>query len=173
LLHLGGRAAVDQALSRLARSGKLIRSGRGLHLQQVEDRFGPRPPTASNLIEAFAEQRGETIVASRAAEANALGLTTRVPVREVYLTSGPSRLLRLGAQEIELRHAPAWQLILPRRAAGGAVRALAWIGRERAHEALATLPGRLSEGDLQELIGARARLPTWMAREVSTLAVHG
>jgi len=106
-------------------------------------------------------------------EANALGLTTQVPVREVYLTSGPSRRLRLGAQEIELRHAPAWQLILPGRSAGSAVRALAWLGRERAHEALATLPGRLSEGDLQELIGARARLPTWMAREVSTLAVHG
>jgi len=89
-------------------------------------------------------------------EANALGLTTQVPVREVYLTSGPSRRLRLGAQEIELRHAPAWQLILPGRSAGSAVRALAWLGRERAHEALATLPGRLSEGDLQELIGARA-----------------
>jgi len=29
LLHLGNRAAVDQALSRLARSGKLIRAGRG------------------------------------------------------------------------------------------------------------------------------------------------
>ena len=170
LLHLGNRAAVDQALSRLARSGKLIRAGRGLYLQRVEGRFGPRPPTASNVVEAVAEQRGETVVASGAAEANALGLTTQVPVREVYLTSGPNRRLRLGAQEIELRHAPAWQLILPGRSAGSAVRALAWLGRERAHEAL---PSRLSERDLQELLGARARLPTWMAREVSTLAAHG
>ena len=31
LLHLGNRAAVDQALSRLARRGQLIRVGRGLH----------------------------------------------------------------------------------------------------------------------------------------------
>ena len=173
LLHLGNRAAVDQALSRLARSGKLIRAGRGLYLQRVEGRFGPRPPTTSNLVEALAEQRGETVVASGAAEANALGLTTQVPVREVYLTSGPNRRLRLGAQEIELRHAPAWQLILPGRSAGSAVRALAWLGRERAHEVLATLPSRLSERDLQELLGARARLPTWMAREVSALATHG
>ena len=30
LLHLGGRAAVDQALSRLARRGELVRISRGL-----------------------------------------------------------------------------------------------------------------------------------------------
>ena len=30
LLHLGTRAAVDQALSRLARRGQLLRVGRGL-----------------------------------------------------------------------------------------------------------------------------------------------
>ena len=30
LLHLGSRAAVDQALSRLARRGALLRAGRGV-----------------------------------------------------------------------------------------------------------------------------------------------
>ena len=48
-----------------------------------------------------------------AAAANALGLTTQVPMRAVYLTSGPSRRLKLGAQMIEIRHAPIWQLIFP------------------------------------------------------------
>jgi hypothetical protein len=32
---------------------------------------------------------------------------------------------------------------------------------------------RLSEDDFQELIAARARLPTWMAREVSAPVAHG
>ena len=41
LLHLGSRAAVDQALSRLARSGRLMRICQGIYMQPVETRFGP------------------------------------------------------------------------------------------------------------------------------------
>ena len=36
LLHLGNRAAVDQALSRLAERGQLIRAGRGVYLRPVD-----------------------------------------------------------------------------------------------------------------------------------------
>ena len=32
LLHLGSRAAVDQALSRLVRRGRLVRAGRGVYM---------------------------------------------------------------------------------------------------------------------------------------------
>ena len=53
--------------------------------------------------EILAKQRGETIVPSGAAAANALGLTTQVPVKSVYLTSGRSRVLNLGRQAVELR----------------------------------------------------------------------
>ncbi|HEY5330609.1 MAG TPA: DUF6088 family protein, partial [Acidobacteriaceae bacterium] len=124
LLHLGNRAAVDQVLSRLAKSGQLLRVSRGLYVAPVQSRFGARPPSASKTVESLGEQRGETVVRHGAAAANALGLTTQVPVREVYLTSGPSRELKLGAQVVELRHAPSWQLVLPGSVAGDAVRAL-------------------------------------------------
>lgn len=128
LLHLGKRAAVDQALSRLARRGRLLRAGRGLYLRPVESKYGVRAPAAEKVVEAIAARRGEAIATSGAAAANALGLTTQVPVRPVYLTSGPSRKLKLGAQIVELRHAPRWQLTLAERAAGEALRALAWVG---------------------------------------------
>ena len=103
LLHLGSRAGVDQALSRLVRRGNLMRAGRGLYIRPVESRFGTRPPEASKVVEAMAAQRGERVAPHGAAAANELGLTTQVPVREVYLTSGRSRSLKLGAQVIELR----------------------------------------------------------------------
>ncbi len=61
-------------------------------------------------VEALAAQRGEVIVSSGAAAANSLGLTTQVPVRTVYLTSGRTRKMSLGKQIVELRHAPRWQL---------------------------------------------------------------
>ena len=173
LLHLGNRAAVDQVLSRLVQRGSLLRAGRGIYVLPVEGRFGIRAPSTVKMIEGLANQRGEIIVSHGAAAANALGLTTQVPMRAVYLTSGPSRRLKLGAQMIEFRHAPIWQLIFPGRTAGEVVRALAWLGPEKAGEALRKLRTKLPPSELQEVAAARGRLPTWMAREISALVSNG
>jgi hypothetical protein len=173
LLHLGNRAAVDQVLSRLVQRGTLLRVGRGIYALPVAGRFGSRAPSTAKMVEGFASQRGETIVSHGAAAANVLGLTTQVPMRAVYLTSGPSRHLKLGAQTVEFRHAPVWQLIFPGRVAGDVVRALAWLGPEKAGEALRALRAQLPPAAMKEVASARARLPTWMAQEVSALVPHG
>lgn len=173
LLHLGGRAAVDQVLSRLAKRGALLRAGRGIYVVPVESRFGTHAPSASKMVEGLASQRGETIVLHGAAAANALGLTTQVPMKAIYLTSGRNRRLKVGAQTVEFRHAPIWQLIFPSRPAGEVVRALAWLGPEKAGEALRKLRFKLQPSELEEVASVRARLPTWMAQEVSALLAHG
>jgi Family of unknown function (DUF6088) len=98
LLHLGNRAAVDQALSRLVERGQLIRASRSVYLRPIASRFGMRAPSVEQAVEALATQRGEVIVSNGAAAANALGLTTQVPIRAVYLISGRSRRMSLGKQ---------------------------------------------------------------------------
>ena len=123
-------------------------------------------------VEALANQRGEVIVPSGAAAANTLGLTTQVPVRSVYLTSGRTRKMNLGKQVIELRHAPRWQLAMAYRPAGAAVRALAWLGPEKAEAALKTLKRKLPPAAFNELVTAAPQLPTWLARSVGK-AAHG
>lgn len=173
LLHLGTRAAVDQTLSRLARRGSLMRVGRGLYVRPIEGRFGVRPPEPATVVRAIAEHHGENVVPHGAAAANELGLTTQVPVREVYLTSGPTRKLKLGNQVVELRHAPAWQLALPGRKAGALIRALAWLGPEHASDAIEAVRGRLPESERNAVVEQRRMLPTWMAQQVSRLASHG
>ena len=169
LLHLGKRAAVDQVLSRLVRRGALLRISRGIYATPVVSRFGTRAPSTVKMVEGLATQRGETIVSSGAAAANTLGLTTQVPVRAVYLTSGPNRRLTLGAQTVEFRHAPTWKLMFPGQAAGEIVRALAWLGPEKAAEALRKLRLKLPASELRDIASARSRLPTWMAQEISGL----
>ena len=169
LLHLGSRAAVDQALSRLARAGRLLRVCRGVYMRPVETRFGTRPPIIEEAVMALAELWGETIVPCGGGAANVLGLTTQNPVQLVYLTSGPDRQLRLGGQKARLRHAPRWQLVAPYRPAGNAVRALAWFGPREVEDALAAVASRLSDEDMAELAAARAIMPAWMAEPVSAL----
>lgn len=172
LLHLGNRAAVDQALSRLAERSQLLRAGRGVYFLPVQSRFGTRAPSVEQALEALAAQRGEVIVSSGAAAANSLGLTEQVPVRSVFLTSGRTRKMSLGQQVVELRHAPRWQLAMPHQPAGQALRALAWLGPENAEAALQTLKRKLPALAFGELVAAAPQLPTWLARSVGKFA-HG
>lgn len=170
LLGLGTRAGIDQALSRLARSGALLRVGRGIYALPVESRFGTRPPETEKLVEAIAQARGETVASHGAAAANALGLTTQVPTRSVFLTSGRSRMLKVGRLTVELQHAPSWQLTLAGKPGGQIVRALAWLGPQRAQELSSLLKLKAPRGAIEEVARARMRLPDWMARQVSDLA---
>jgi hypothetical protein len=172
-LHLGSRAAVDQALKRLKQRKELMPLYRGVYVRPVKTRFGTRAPNAAKVIEGIAATRAETVVSHGAAAANSLGLTTQVPTKLVYLTSGKSRSLKLGAQTVEMKHAPQW-LLLPAQRAGEAVRALEWIGAHRAAEALTVLKQKLPQSTMDELIALRPALPAWMSKSISqTLVAHG
>ena len=173
LLHLGNRAAVDQALSRLARSGDLLRVCQGVYMRPVETRFGPCAPSVSKAVRALADLWGETIVPCGGASAHVLGLTTQVPVRSVYLTSGPSRRLQFGRLAVELRHAPRWQLAAPDRRAGEVIRAMAWLGPEEMLKGLETVLPGLSPQEVGELANARATMPHWMAEPLSKVVANG
>ncbi len=172
-LHLGSRPAVDQAFSRLAKAGKLLRVARGAYAAPVSSRFGSRAPTPEKVVKALAEQSGEIVVPHGASAANVLGLTRQVPIREVYLTSGRTRKLKLGHSEVLVKHAPRWMLALGTRPAGAAVRALAWIGPTHADESLALLRRTLPHSEWKALTSARATLPGWMAQAIGKEAARG
>lgn len=167
LLNLGSRAGVDQALSRLARRGELLRVNRGVYVLPVTGRFGKRPPSEEKVIESLTTQRRELVTPSSAAAANALGLTTQVPVRPIYLTSGRSRNLTLGKLNVELRHAPSWQL--GQGHGGEIVRALFWAGPERVEETVATLSSKIPPSEFAHIIQSISNLPSWM---ITTMAQH-
>lgn len=167
LLHLGNRAAVDQTLSRLARRQILMRVARGIYVRPVQTKYGVRSPTPEKIVQELSNVGGEIIVSSGAAAANALGLTTQVPIKTIYLTSGRSRQLSLGKQAVELRHVKPWQLAKGHEVAGQAARALAWLGPQRAARALTTLRGAISSEAWTSLQGMRSALPEWLAESVS------
>lgn len=165
LLSFGSRAGVDQALSRLTRRGELLRISRGVYVLPVNGRFGKRAPSPEKVIEALSAQRGEVITPSTATAANVLGLTTQVPVRPIYLTSGRNRTLTLGKLNVELRHAPNWQLRPGHE--GEIIRALAWAGPERARETFATLSSKVQPSQFVNIVQNGLNLPSWMIASVS------
>jgi hypothetical protein len=165
-LHLGSRAAVDQALKRLEQRKELMRLSRGVYVRPVQTRFGTRAPAPEKVVASIATSHAETVVNHGAAAANVLGLTTQVPTRLVYLTSGRKRRLHLGAQVVEMKHAPQWMLLPSHRAAGEAVRALAWVGQHRVSEAMMMLKQTLPSSTVEELVAVRPALPSWMSESI-------
>lgn len=174
LLHLGARAAVDQALTRLARRGALTRLSRGFYVRPVKTRFGERAPEIGKTVQALAQALGETVTAHGAVAANSLGLSTQVPIRPIYLTSGANRRLTLGGQVVEFRHAPAWQLAEPQSRAGEVMRALFWAGPEQDAALARTLHEGLPQAERETLADLRTGMPGWMAACVSAaMTAHG
>ncbi len=166
-LHLGSRAAVDKALSRLAESGELLRVVRGRYVLPRTTRFGRRAPSTRQVAEQFSRATGEVLVPSGATEAHHLGLTTPMPVRAVYLTSGPNRRLQLGEQTVELNNAPQWQLAGPGTREGAVLRAVEWMGPEASQEMAERAVSSLSPEERQRLLAACIGAPTWLARRLT------
>jgi hypothetical protein len=131
-----------------------MRLSRGVDVRPVQTRFGTRAPAPEKVVASIATSHAETVVNHGAAAANVLGLTTQVPTRLVYLTSGRNRRLHLGAQVV---------LLPSHRAAGEAVRALAWVGEHRVSEAMMTLKQTLPSSTVEELVAVRPALPSWMS----------
>lgn len=165
-LHLASRSTVDQAFSRLAKGGELLRVSRGLYVAPITGRFGKRAPATEKVISSIASKSQQVIVLSGARAANTLGLTQQVSIREVFVTNGRPRILQLGNAQVRIEHAPHWQVTLGATTAGDAVRALAWLGEPHVQEAVAKLRACLSSSDWQILKSHRASLPPWMAEAI-------
>jgi hypothetical protein len=128
-LGLGSRAAVDEALARLAREGVIRRLGRGLYdYPRLHDALGPVPADPDRVAAALARKSGSRLQSAGARAANALGLSTQVPARPVYLTDGRRRTVQIGGQTIELRHAEPRSLAGAGRIEGAVIQALRHLG---------------------------------------------
>ncbi|WP_331375735.1 DUF6088 family protein [Sinorhizobium chiapasense] len=170
-LDVAERAAVDQALSRLVKAGKLRRLARGLYdFPKVHPQLGPLSPTPDDVAQALARETGSHVQIAGARAANALGLSTQVPAKSIYLTDGPSRRVVLGKRVVDLRHASPKHLIAPGSAAGTVVQALRHVGAVRARDVAQIAARRLSVSDKKKLASTAVQAPAWMRPTLVSIA---
>ena len=173
-LDVAGRAAVDQALSRLVKGGKLRRLVRGLYdFPKVHPKLGPLSPAPDDVAKALARETGSQVQIAGARAANALGLSTQVPAKSTYLTDGPSRRVVLGKRVVDLRHASPKHLIAPGSPAGTVVQALRHVGSDRAADVARIAARRLSPTDKKTLASTAVQAPAWMRPTLVSIANGG
>ncbi|MER9752687.1 type IV toxin-antitoxin system AbiEi family antitoxin domain-containing protein [Mesorhizobium sp. M0166] len=170
-LDLGDRAAIDQALSRLVKGGKLRRLARGLYdFPKMHIKLGPLSPTPDDVARALARETGSQVQITGAQAANALGLSTQVPARNTYLTDGPSRRVVLGRRTVDLRHASPKHLIAPGSPVGTVVQALRHLGPTRAVDIAHVAARSLSARDKKILANSVIQAPAWMRSTLVSIA---
>lgn len=170
-LDVAGRAAVDQALSRLVKRGQLRRLARGLYdFPKLHPQLGPLSPAPDDVARALARETGSQVQIAGAQAANALGLSTQVPAKNTYLTDGPSRRVVLGKRVVDLRHTSPKHLIAPGSPAGTVVQALRHVGPLRAADVAQVAAHRLSANDKKTLAKTALQAPAWMRPTLVTIA---
>jgi hypothetical protein len=170
LEHLVNRTQASRELNGLAKAGQLMRVARGMYVAVTASRFGPVPPPVDEVVQALAQATGHVIVRHGAAVANALGLTTQLPVRQIYLTDGRAQTLTLGKQLIEIRHVPGWMLVLGNSLAGDVIRAIEWLGPDLAEQVVIKLAWRVGRDEWLAMLGVRRNLPKWLATAIGQAA---
>jgi hypothetical protein len=161
---LGGRAAVDQALSRLVKAGTLRRVRRGVYdTPKRHPKLGPLSPSLPQVAVAIARSTGSRLQISGAHAANQLGLSPQVPARVTYLTDGTTRTIRVGNSAIEFRHASPRTLVGAGTAAGVVIQAFRHLGRRSLTPDVINHVRRVLHDDDRKIVGAHvSKAPAWM-----------
>ena len=132
---LGTRAAIDQALSRLQRSGQIRRLTRGVYeFPKIHPKIGVLSPSPEAIAKALAERTGSRIMVSGAKAANLLGLSTQGPMQNLFWTEGPSRTVRIGNQTVTLKHVAPSKMIGAGTEAGIVIQAVRSLGKKGVQE---------------------------------------
>lgn len=164
-VDLGSREAVDQALSRLVKSGHLRRVGHGLYDRPRYSRLLNRPAPADIevAVAALARRDGVRIMPDGLVYANQLGITNAVPAKAGYLTDGSSRVLEIDGRSIRFRHASPRVMKWSGRPSAPVVQALRWIGPDAAADkkVLTILNRNLPEDVKLDLLKNSRDLPGW------------
>lgn len=171
-LDLGSREAIDVVLHRLARKGAIRRLARGLYdLPKEHPVLGPLSPSAETVAQALARRDRTRLQLAGASAANALGLSEQVPAKVVFLTDGPTRLVKVGTMTIQLRRTTTKNMAAAGRLSGLVIQALRELGKEHVTTArLQHLKQTLPVEKRRELMADLKLAPSWMHPFIRELA---
>jgi len=163
-LDLGSPHSVGMALLRLVRHGELRHLARGLYdVSRSHPLLGDLLPTAEAIAQALARRDGATIQPMEAMAANLLGLSEQVPVKAMFLTDGPARLVTVGPLTVQLKRRPLRQVGSAAPTSSLVFAALRSLGKGNVTKArVAHLRETLSPKDQRRLLKDLPLAPAWM-----------
>lgn len=128
-IDLGSTEAIRLALHRLEKSKFINRVAHGIYVRPIINDFvGEVTPSTEDVAIAIAKRDKIKMIPTGAYALNALGLSTQVPMKLVFLTDGAPREIKIGKRSIKLKKTTPKKLSIKGKISGLVIQALREIG---------------------------------------------
>jgi hypothetical protein len=172
-MGLAERDALDQAFSRLTSGGVIRRIGRGVYdvprynavLKKI---LSPNP---NQIARAVARRFGWRILPTGAHAANMLNLSTQVPMKIVYQSDGPTKVMNFESWTLHFKHTA------PKKMAAGElggllINALQFLGKDHVTPVvIGKLRRRFTDEQKEQLLEDAKYGPDWIHQVIRSLCL--
>ena len=162
---------VGSVLAELTKVGVLMRVAQGIYVKPEVTRFGALTPSVEKIVKAIAHRDNAQVMPCGVVALNALGLSTQVPMKYTYLTTGTKRTIKLKDTTVTLRTAAPRFFVFETKLIGLLVQALKALKEENLEEEHLQQIRKIVklELDREALKRDVGRMPAWMKRIVKPM----
>ena len=162
---------VGGTLAELTKEGLLVKLAQGIYAKPRKSRFGLVLPSVDKIVQAIATRDNAEVLPSGMTALNVLGLSTQVPMKYSYLTTGSERTINLENQEIRLKRGVPKNFCYKTKLIALLVQALKALKQQNVgQEEIQTIRSLISkEPDKTALAKDVDMMPIWMKRIVKPM----
>lgn len=171
-IDIAPRETVKLILSRLNKSGKIVRLMRGIYTVPRYSDFLKQEilPAPGDVVQVIAKNNGWNVIPSGENALNVLGLSTQVPARYEYLSSGPYKKYLYGDVEIILKRRANRDLVNKSYKSMLVIQALKALGQQNIDQSvLYSLKRVLSKVEIAEFLIDTQTSPSWIFEIARTI----
>ena len=160
------QALKDKGLIKVVAHGIYVRPKMNLYIGEVL-------PTAEEVAQAIAKRDKIRLVPTGAYSLHALGLSTQIPLKLVFLTDGAARTIKVGKRTIKLKKTTPKNLLAKGKISSLVIQALREIGKDKVRPGeLKQIIQLLKKEDLQLLKHDIKLAPEWI-KQIMKAAIDG
>lgn len=165
-LDISSDKEISKMLSELEVQGVVTRLAKGIYCKPRMTRFGALYPDVRTIVEAVALRDHAQVLPSGATAANRLGLSEQVPMKNTFITSGSSKVLTVGKQEVRLQRAVSRNFAYRTQLDALMVQALKATGKQNVgNEELWALKRAIDANEEKEAFRQDVmQMPIWMKK---------
>lgn len=158
--------AVSRALSVEEKRGYIVRLANGIYLRPKKTRFGIVYPSVDEMVRAIAKRDKAKVQPCGTTALNKLGLSTQVPTKYTYLTSGSGRTITVGGRIIEMKRSVPRNFAFKTVLASLLVQALKALGQGSVGEKELVVIRRLVRDEQRKELFVQdvELMPAWMRK---------
>ena len=162
---------VGGTLAELTQEGMLVKLAQGIYAKPRRSRFGLVLPSVDKIAQAIAARDNAEVLPSGMTALNVLGLSTQVPMKYSYLTTGSERIIKIENQEIRLKRGVPKNFCYETKLIALLVQALKTLKQQNVgEEELQVIRNLISrEPDRSALAKDVDMMPVWMKRIVKPM----